>query len=116
MGVPTGTSGQPARSTAASRYRGNEGTPAVRRANRVESCRCWTQDISGTTVPHVWGRAPQLLWRDKNLAVPFGIGEVVECRAHCVQADLSGDHRGGVDLALGQRAQRRGELIRGLGQ
>lgn len=60
--------------------------------------------------------SPDKLRCDENFAVPFGIGEVVECLTHSVQADLSGDHRGDVDLAFGQRAQRRGELIRGLGQ
>jgi hypothetical protein len=56
--------------------------------------------------PWLWiTRVLKPLRRDENFAVPLGICEVVECRAHFVQADLASDHRGDVDLAVGQRAQ-----------
>ena len=41
-----------------------------------------------------------------------GVAEGVERPGHAVEADLAGDQRGDVDLALGDRAQRVGELHR----
>lgn len=49
--------------------------------------------------------------RDEDLAVPLGVGEVVERRADPIEADLAGDQRVDVDLALGQGAQRIAELV-----
>ena len=48
----------------------------------------------------------------EDLAVPLGVGQRVERAGHAVEADLAGDHRRHVDLALGDRAQRAGELHR----
>jgi hypothetical protein len=44
--------------------------------------------------------------------VPFGVGEIVECRADVLETDVSGDHRRHVDLAFGDGAQGIGELVR----
>src|SRR5260370_33779910 len=50
------------------------------------------------------------------LAVPFGVGDIVECRADVLEADITGDHRGDIDVALGDRPQRLAKLVRVVGE
>src|ERR1700742_293412 len=46
------------------------------------------------------------------LAVPFGVGEIVEGRADVLEADVTGDYRADVDVSLGDRPQRLAKLVR----
>jgi PE family len=41
---------------------------------------------------------------DENLAVPLGVGQVVERGTDTVEADLTGDHGADIDVTLGDRA------------
>src|SRR5207248_440753 len=52
----------------------------------------------------------------QDLAVRVGVGQLVERRADAVQADVAGDHRCDIDVALGDRAQAIRELRRFIGQ
>src|SRR3984957_17654567 len=45
------------------------------------------------------------------LAVLFGVGEIVERRADVLEADVAGNHRGDIDVALGDRPQRLAKLV-----
>src|SRR6204780_5794710 len=49
---------------------------------------------------------------NQYLAVPFGVGEIVERRADVLEADVAGDHRGDIDVAFGDRPQRLTKLVR----
>src|ERR1700742_3412716 len=46
------------------------------------------------------------------LAVPFGVGEIVEGRADVLAADVTGDYRADIDVSLGDRPQRLAKLVR----
>src|ERR1700743_2765588 len=35
----------------------------------------------------------------------LGVGEIIDRRAAVLEADIAGDHRGDIDVALGDRAQ-----------
>ena len=50
--------------------------------------------------------------RDDDLAVLLGVAERLERTGDAIEVDLASDHRGHVDLALGDRAERAGELGR----
>src|ERR1700733_2076364 len=50
------------------------------------------------------------------LAVPVGVGEIVERRADVLEADVAGDHRSDIDVAFGDRPQRLAKLVRVVGE
>ena len=69
------------------------------------SRRWWSSRLPGDN------RRRDPLRGDQNFAVQFGIRQIVERRAHAVQADFAGDQGADVDLALGDRAQRGAEFL-----
>src|SRR5579871_4268291 len=87
--------------------REDDGRPALGRFYR----RCRKRATSQLAVG-----ALQALGRDQNLAVPLWVRQVVEPLTDAVQADLAGDQRADIYLALGQDAQLLGEFVRRLGE
>src|ERR1700761_5817790 len=64
------------------------------------------QRLAQSPAEHSRDRAAPCLRADQYLAVPFGVGEIVERRADVLKTHIAGDHRGHIDVAFGDRPQR----------
>src|SRR5271170_2237999 len=71
----------------------------------------WSPDKGAATAAS--GRR---LGGDQYLAVPFGVGEIIEGCPDVLETDVAGNHRGDLDIAFGDRAQRIGEFVRVIGE